>query len=55
MAIHEVLKFLTMNPTTSTHSILIVDFTNDVHLYTIQLQLEGSVTYFEYSHNLLQV
>jgi hypothetical protein len=49
VAIHEVPKFLTTNPTTSTHSILIADPTNDVHLYTIPLQLEGVVSYFENS------
>jgi hypothetical protein len=49
MAIHEVPKFLTTNPTTSTHSILIADPTDDVHPYTIPLQLEGVVSYFEYS------
>jgi len=49
VAIHEVLKFLTTNPTASTHSILIANPTDDVHPYTILLQLEGVVSYFEYS------
>ena len=49
VVIHEVPKFLTTNPTASTHSILIADPTNDVHPYTIPLQLEGVVSYFEYS------
>ena len=49
VSIHEVPKFLTTNLTTSTHSILIADPTNDVHPYTILLQLEGVVSYFEYS------
>ena len=48
LAIHEVLKFLTTNPTALTHSILIADPTDDVHPYTIPLQLEGVVSYFEY-------
>ena len=42
-------KFLTSNPTTSTHSIVIADSTDDIHLYTILLQLEGAVSYFDYS------
>ena len=50
VGIHEVPKFLTTNPTASTHSILIADPTNDVHPYTIPLQLEGVVSYFENSH-----
>jgi hypothetical protein len=49
VAIHEVPKFLTTNPTTSTHSMLIADPTDDVHPYTIPLQLEGVVSYFEYT------
>jgi hypothetical protein len=49
VAIHEVPKFLTTNPTTSTHSILSADPTDDVHPYTIPLQLEGVASYFEYS------
>jgi hypothetical protein len=49
VVIREVPKFLTTNPTASTHSILIADPTNDVHPYTILLQLEGVVSYFENS------
>ena len=49
VAIHEVPKFLTTNSTASTHSILIANPIDDVHLYTIPLQLEGVVGYFEYS------
>ena len=47
--INEVPKFLTSRPTTSTHSITIADSTEDVHLYTIRLQIEGVLSYFEYS------
>jgi len=47
--INEVPKFLTSNLTTSTHSIMTADPTDDVHPYTILLQLEGVVSYFEYS------
>jgi hypothetical protein len=47
--INEVLKFLTTNPTTLSHSIMIADPTNAVHPYTLLLQLEGAVCYFEYS------
>jgi hypothetical protein len=47
--INEVPKFLTHDPTTSTHSIRIADPTNDVHPYIIPLQLEGVVSFFEYS------
>ena len=47
--INEVPKFLTQNPTTSTHSIRIADPTDAVHPYTIPLQLEGVVSYFEYA------
>ena len=42
-------KFLTTNPTTSSHSITIADPTDAAHPYTIPLQLEGVVSYFEYS------
>jgi hypothetical protein len=49
VAIHEVPKFLMMNPTTSTHSILVADPTDAAHPYTILLQLEGVVSYFEYA------
>ena len=49
VTIHEVPKFLTTNPTPSTHSILIADPTNLGHPYTISLQLKGVVSYFEYS------
>ena len=47
--INEVPKFLTQNPTTSTHSIRIANPTDAVHPYTIPLQLEGIVSYFEYA------
>jgi hypothetical protein len=47
--INKVLKLLMNNPTTSSHSITITDPTNAVHPYTIPLQLEGTVSYFEYS------
>ena len=47
--INEVPKFLMANPTTSSHSITIADPTDAVHPYTIPLQLEGVVSYFEYS------
>ena len=49
VAIHEVPRFLTQNPTTSTHSIVIADPTDDVQSYTIPLRLEGVVSYFEYT------
>ena len=45
----KVLKLLTTNPTTLSHSIRIADPINAVHLYTMLLQLEGVVSYFEYS------
>ncbi len=45
--INEVPRFLTSNPTTSTHSIVIADPTDDAHQYTILLQVEGFVSYFE--------
>ena len=48
MKFHEVPRFLTLNPTTSTHSIVIADPTDDVHPYTILLQLEGIMRYFQY-------
>ncbi len=47
--INEVPNFFTNDPTTSTHSIQIADPTDDVHPYIIPLQLEGVVSYFEYS------
>ena len=47
--INEVPKFLTTNPTTSSHSITIADPTDAVQLYTILLQLEGVASHFEYS------
>ncbi len=47
--LNEVPKFLTHNPTTSTHSIQIADPTDQVHLNIILLQLEGVVSYFEFS------
>jgi hypothetical protein len=49
MEINEVPKFLTRNLTTSSHSITIADPTNAVHPYTIPLQIEGVVSYFDYS------
>ncbi len=49
MDINEVPRFLTSNPTTSSHSIVIADPTDDAHPYTILLQLEGVVSYFEYT------
>ena len=45
----EVPCFLTQDPTTSTHSIRIANPTNPVHPYIILLQLEGIVSYFEFS------
>jgi hypothetical protein len=47
--INEVPRFLTSNPTTSSHSIVIADPTGNADHYTIPLQLEGVVSYFEYS------
>ncbi|KAL3786440.1 hypothetical protein HJC23_011021 [Cyclotella cryptica] len=47
--INEVPRFLTQDPTTSTHSICLPDPTDAVHPYIIPLQLEGVVSYFEYS------
>jgi hypothetical protein len=47
--INKVPKFLTHNPTTLTHSIQIANPTDAVHPYTIPLQLEGIVSYFEYA------
>ena len=47
--INEVPRFLTSHPTTSSHSIVIADPTDDAHHYTIPLQLEGVVSYFEYT------
>ncbi len=49
MEINEMPRFLTSNPTTSSHSIVIADPTDDVQSYTIPLQLEGVVSYFEYT------
>ena len=46
--IYEVPRFLTSDPTASTHSIRIADPTDPVHPYTIPLQLEGVVSYFKY-------
>ena len=40
---------MTLNPTTSINSIIINDPTDEVHPYTIPLQLEGVVSYFEYT------
>ncbi len=42
-------KFLTHNPTTSSHSIVIADTMDSVHPYNISLQLERVVKYFEYA------
>ena len=47
--INEVPRFLTSNPTALSHSIVIADPTDDTHHYTIPLQLEGVVSYFEYT------
>jgi hypothetical protein len=47
--INEVPRFLTQYPTTLTHSIRIADPTDPVHPYIILLQLEGVVSYFEFS------
>ena len=47
--INKVPHFLTYDPTASTHSIQIADPTDPVHPYTILLQLEGIVSYFEFS------
>ena len=47
--INKVPHFLIQDPTTSTHSIQIADPTNPVHPYIIPLQLEGVVSYFEFS------
>ena len=49
MVINEVPRFLTSHPTTSSHSIVIADPTDDAHQFTILLQLEGVVSYFEYT------
>ena len=49
MEINEVPRFLTSHPTTSSHSIVIADPTDDAHHFTIPLQLEGVVSYFEYT------
>ncbi len=38
-----------MNPTTLSHSIMIADPIDAVHLYTIPIQLEGAISYFKYS------
>ncbi len=47
--INKVPRFLTSYPTTSSHSIMIADPTDDAHQYTILLQLEGVVSYLEYT------
>ena len=47
--IYEVPRSLTSNPTNSSHSIPIADPMNDAHQDTIPLQLEGVVSYFEYT------
>ena len=49
VVINEVPRFSTSNPTTSSHSIVIADPTDDAHQYTILLQLEGVVSYFKYT------
>ncbi len=48
MEINEVPRFLASNPTTSSHSIVIADPTDDAHHFIIPLQLEGVVNFFEY-------
>ncbi|KAL7475176.1 hypothetical protein ACHAW6_001103 [Cyclotella cf. meneghiniana] len=45
--INEVPRFLTSTPTTSSHSIVIANPTDDAHQCTIPLQLEGDVSYFD--------
>ncbi|KAL7478253.1 LOW QUALITY PROTEIN: hypothetical protein ACHAW6_004025, partial [Cyclotella cf. meneghiniana] len=47
--INEVPRFLTSNQSTSSHSIVISDPMDDAHQHTILLQLEGVVSYFEYT------
>jgi len=47
--INKVPRFLASNPTTSSHSIMIADPMDDAHHHTILLQLEGVVSYFEYT------
>jgi hypothetical protein len=47
--INKVPKFLMTSPTTSRHSITFADSTDAIHQFTIQLQLEGVVSYFEYA------
>jgi hypothetical protein len=42
-------KFLTSNPTALTHSITIANHANLSDPYTILLQLEGVVSFFEYA------
>ena len=49
METYKVPRFFTSNPTTSSHSIMIANPMNDVHQYTIPLQLEGIICYFEYA------
>ena len=49
MEINEVPRFLTSNPTTLSHSIVIADSMDDAHHYTIPQQLEGFLSYFEYT------
>ena len=46
--INDIPKFLSQNPTTLSHSIVIADPTDEVHPYTIPLRLEGIVNFFEY-------
>ena len=47
--INEVPRFITQDPTTLTHSIRIADPTDPVRPFTIPLQLEEVVSYFEFS------
>ena len=51
--INDVPKFLSPNPTTSSHSILIADPTDKVHPYTIPLRLEGVVSFLSIPFPLL--
>ena len=47
--INKVPEFLTMNPTTFSHSIIVANPTDSVHPHTIPLQFVGVVSIFEYS------
>ncbi|KAL7475689.1 hypothetical protein ACHAW6_001600 [Cyclotella cf. meneghiniana] len=47
--INEMPRFLTSHFTTSSHSIMIANSMDDAHQFTIPIQLEGVVSYFEYT------